>query len=43
MERLKLGKQLCEHPFRTITRFFGYTGFLVKLRADWTLMTLAQN
>ena len=46
-EKLKLRKQLCEHPFGTIKRFFGYTYFLlkglVKVRAEWSLMTLAYN
>ena len=44
---LKLRKQLCEHPFGTIKRFFGYTHFLlkglVKVRAEWSLITLAYN
>jgi hypothetical protein len=38
---------LCEHPFGTIKRFFGYTSFLlkglVKVRYEWSLMTLAYN
>ena len=46
-EKLKLRKQLCEHPFGTIKRFFGYTYFLMKgltkVRAEWSLMTLAYN
>ncbi len=46
-EKLKLRKQLCEHPFGTIKRFFGYTYFLVKglekVRAEWSLITLAYN
>jgi hypothetical protein len=46
-EKLKLRKQLCEHPFGTIKRFFGYTYFLIKgllkVRAEWSLMTLAYN
>ena len=46
-EKMKLRKQLCEHPFGTIKRFFGYTYFLVKglnkVRAEWSLMTLAYN
>ena len=46
-EIMKLRKQLCEHPFGTIKRFFGYTYFLlkglVKVRAEWSLMTLAYN
>lgn len=44
---MKLRKQLCEHPFGTIKRFFGYTHFLlkglVKVRAEWSLITLAYN
>ena len=46
-EKMKLRKQLCEHPFGTIKRFFGYTYFLmkglVKVRCEWSLMTLAYN
>jgi transposase len=46
-EKIKLRKQLCEHPFGTIKRFFAYTHFLlkglVKVRAEWSLMTLAYN
>jgi hypothetical protein len=46
-EKMKLRKQLCEHPFGTIKRFFGYTCFLmkglVKVRCEWSLMTLAYN
>jgi transposase len=46
-EKIKLRKQLCEHPFGTIKRFFGYTHFLlkglVKVRAEWSLITLAYN
>jgi transposase len=46
-ETIKLRKQLCEHPFGTLKRFFGYTHFLlkglVKVRAEWSLMTLAYN
>jgi len=46
-EKRKLRKQLCEHPFGTIKRFFGYTYFLVKglvkVRAEWSLMTMAYN
>jgi transposase len=46
-EKLKLRKQLCEHPFGTIKRFWGYTHFLlkglVKVRAEWSLMTLVYN
>jgi transposase len=46
-EKLKLRKQLCEHPFGTLKRFFGYTYFLLKglgkVRCEWSLMTLAYN
>jgi transposase len=46
-EKMKLRKQLCEHPFGTIKRWFGYTYFLVKgleaVRCEWSLMTLAYN
>lgn len=46
-EKFRLRKQLAEHPFGTIKRWFGYTHFLlkglVKVRAEWTLMTLAYN
>ena len=46
-EKLALRKQLVEHPFGTIKRWFGYTHFLVKglenVRGEWTLMTLAYN
>jgi transposase len=46
-EKIKLRKQLCEHPFGTLKRFFGYTHFLLKgllkVRAEWSLMTLAYN
>jgi len=46
-EKMKLRKQLCEHPFGTIKRFFGYTYFLVKglakVRCEWSLMTMAYN
>jgi transposase len=46
-EKMKLRKQLCEHPFGTIKRFFGYTYFLMKglekVRAEWSLMTLVYN
>jgi hypothetical protein len=38
-EKMKLRKQLCEHPFGTIKRFFGYTYFLMKglekVRCEW--------
>lgn len=46
-EKLKLRKQLCEHPFGTMKRFLGYTHFLlkglVKVRGEWSLMTLVYN
>jgi len=46
-QMMKLRKQLCEHPFGTLKRFLGYTHFLlkglVKVRAEWSLMTLAYN
>jgi len=46
-EKMKLRKQLCEHPFGTIKRFFGYTHFLLKgltkVRAEWSLITLVYN
>jgi hypothetical protein len=53
-ERLKaqpakyaLRKQLAEHPFGTIKRWFGYTHFtlkgLTKVRTEWSLITLAYN
>ena len=46
-EKMKLRKQLCEHPFGTIKRWFGYSYFLVKglekVRCEWNLMTLAYN
>jgi transposase len=46
-EKFKLRKQWAEHPFGTIKRFFGYTYFLMKgltkVRAEWSLMTLAYN
>jgi hypothetical protein len=46
-EKSRLRKQLCEHPFGTIKRFFGYTYFLLKglakVRCEWTLITLAYN
>jgi hypothetical protein len=45
--KLKLRKQLAEHPFGTIKRFLGYTYFLlkglVKVRCEWSLMTLVYN
>lgn len=46
-EKMKLRKALCEHPFGTIKRWFGYTYFLLKgldkVRCEWSLMTLAYN
>jgi hypothetical protein len=40
-------KALCEHPFGTIKQWFGYTHFLlkglVKVRTEWSLMTLVYN
>ena len=46
-EKLRLRKQLCEHPFGTMKRFLGYTHFLlkglVKVRGEWSLMTLVYN
>ena len=45
--KLKLRKQLAEHPFGTIKRAFGYDHFLLKglekVRAEWSLITLAYN
>jgi len=46
-EKMKLRKQLCEHPFGTLKRWFGYSYFLLKglakVRCEWSLMTLAYN
>jgi transposase len=46
-ERFKLRKQLAEHPFGTIKRWMGFTHFtlkgLVKVRTEWSLVTLAYN
>jgi hypothetical protein len=46
-EKMRLRKQLCEHPFGTLKRWFGYSYFLVKglaqVRCEWSLMTLAYN
>ena len=46
-EKMALRKQLVEHPFGTIKRWFGYTYFLVKgleqVRGEWTLITLCYN
>ena len=45
--KFKLRKQLAEHPFGTIKRFFGYTHFLLKglakVRTEWSLITLVYN
>jgi transposase len=45
--KFKLRKTLAEHPFGTLKRWFGYTHFLlkglVKVRTEWSLMTLAYN
>jgi transposase len=45
--KFKLRKQLAEHPFGTIKRWFGYTHFLLKglekVRCEWNLTTLAYN
>ena len=44
---MNLRKQLAEHPFGTIKRWFGYTHFLLKgltkVRCEWSLITLAYN
>jgi transposase len=46
-EKFRLRKQLAEHPFGTIKRWFGYTHFLLKglekVRCEWSLTTLAYN
>jgi transposase len=46
-QKMKLRKQLCEHPFGTIKRWFGYTHFLLKglekVRTEWSLITLVYN
>ena len=46
-EKMHLRKQLCEHPFGTIKRWFGYTHFLMKeldkVRTEWSLITLCYN
>jgi transposase len=45
--KFKLRKELAEHPFGTIKRWFGYTHFLLKglekVRTEWSLTTLAYN
>jgi hypothetical protein len=46
-EKMRLRKQLCEHPFGTIKRALGYDHFLLKglekVRAEWSLITLVYN
>ena len=46
-EKFKLRKELAEHPFGTIKRWFGYTHFLLKglekVRTEWSLTTLVYN
>ena len=46
-EKFAQRKLLAEHPFGTIKRWFGYTHFLtkglVKVRTEWSLMTLVYN
>ena len=46
-EKFKLRKQLAEHPFATLKRWFGYTHFLlkglVKVRTEWSRMTSVYN
>jgi len=46
-EKFRLRKTLAEHPFGTIKRWMGYTHFtmkgLEKVRAEWSLITLAYN
>src|SRR6185437_2897581 len=46
-QKMKLRKQLCEHPFGTIKRALGYDHFLLKglekVRAEWSLITLIYN
>ena len=45
--KLKLRKTLAEHPYGTIKRWMGFTHFslkgLVKVRVEWSLVTLAYN
>ena len=45
--KFKLRKELAEHPFGTIKRWFGYTHFLLKglekVRTEWSLTTLVYN
>ena len=44
---MKLRKLLAEHPFGTIKRWMNFTHFslkgLVKVRTEWSLVTLAYN
>jgi transposase len=46
-EKFKLRKQLAEHPFGTIKRWFGYDHFLLKglakVQCEWSLTTLTYN
>ena len=45
--KFKLRKQLAEHPFGTIKRWFGYTHFLLKglekVRCEWSLIAMVYN
>ena len=44
---MKQRKALCEHPFGTLKRGWGFNHFqlkgLNKVNAEWSLMTLAYN
>ena len=46
-EKMRLRKALCEHPCGTLKRHWGFSHFLMKgldkVRAEWSLMTLAYN
>jgi transposase len=46
-QKYQLRKALCEHPFGTLKRWFGYSYFLLKglekVRCEWSLMTLVYN
>jgi len=46
-QKFKLRKELAEHPFGTIKRWFGYDHFLLKglgkVRGEWSLITTAYN
>ena len=46
-EKFAQRKLLAEHPFGTIKRWMGFTHFslkgLVKVRCEWSLVTLAYN